>query len=1336
MLARIIVTVALFCGLRGWADQPSPVVTAESATVDAAVTALQDWPMARYDAQRSGATMHQLDFPLHLHWVRHLPSPQRAWPAQQDDFEKLNFDESYQPVVVGDTIYVGSMTTDTISAYALDSGALRWQYWTDGPVRLAPLVWQGRVYAGSDDGYMHCLDASSGRRLWKFRAAPSGRMVLGNRRLISMWPLRGGPVIAEGSLYFAAGIWPGEGVFLYSLDALTGAVEWLNSGSSSDMIEDSKSYFSFGGVAPQGQLVVSGDRLIVPGGRTVPAVFDRHTGNQLYFHVSGKATGKAAGGHHVFSHDAWYFNRRDRYVTDMYHIADGAQFGSVFVDVVDDQAFYGLDTTKHQLYAYAADVKATQENTPQVPRLDRRGRPIPDVPLDAIERNSSIEGRLKSGVIQKSYELRTLWTADFPELRRIHVKAGQTLYGSGDAGKLFALELDPHGAEPQVRWTDQVPGEVFTMLVAQGRLLVVTTAGAIHCFGNEARETATHPAPTRALQSVGASQAQAAAILQQTDPRGGFGLVVGVESGGLLDELLQQSKLHLSVLEPNADRARELRQRYTAAGLYGVRISVHEGELVDYQLPPYFASLIACESISSLSNGGEKATVEQLFQSLRPYGGIAVLYGDGSQRLEWVAAADQADLERAEVTSADDAVWLKRPGQLPGAGSWTHQYADAANSAYSADDRVKAPLGIAWFGSSSNRHTLPRHLHGPIPHVVEGRLILMGTNQVSARCVYTGVELWVTPLVKVGQNFTSWEHEEEMALGDRTVYFPNHPGANFIGAPLVSTADSIYVLHEDRCLRIDAATGERLADFELPGADQLRQQLRQPPEEGIAGSYGSRLQQGPARRWGHIRVAGPHLVVAAYPHIFDDRQPGLVENWNATSSEFLVVMDRLTGAIRWVQQARYGYRHNAIAAGAEKLFAIDHLSDEIRQKLTRRGVQLQIQPAIQAWDLATGEPLWSFTEDVFGTSLSYSLQHDVLAQSGHPGRRAALPDEPQDRLVALRGSTGEKLWGDSLTQRRAPLGMHDAMRQILGSSGEGAVDMLTGEPLTRRNPLTGREQPWSWVGAIRCGTQNFSRHLALFRSGAAAFAELEGWATTANLPGVRPGCTNSLVVADGILNVPDYTRTCSCSYQQQTSMGLVHMPLAEMWTYTELPTDKAGAIERLGVNFGAPGSRLDRKSETLWLAYPVQVLPAPEVSLGVEVDDDAVWFHQHSAVIADDGQGVPWVAASGVIGIRQLRMSGLAKSKSHAEAPRYRVRLHFAEPEETQPGQRVFQIMVGGKGVVPAMDVAQQTGGRYRATVVEVETQSDSQGAIEIAFAQQEDSTLRPILCGIEVQAQ
>src|SRR5437868_5628076 len=63
-----------------------------------------DWPMWRYDANRSGASPQELPAKLHLQWVRAYRPTTQAWPDQ----EKMQFDIVREPVVVGQTMYFNS----------------------------------------------------------------------------------------------------------------------------------------------------------------------------------------------------------------------------------------------------------------------------------------------------------------------------------------------------------------------------------------------------------------------------------------------------------------------------------------------------------------------------------------------------------------------------------------------------------------------------------------------------------------------------------------------------------------------------------------------------------------------------------------------------------------------------------------------------------------------------------------------------------------------------------------------------------------------------------------------------------------------------------------------------------------------------------------------------------------------------------------------------------------------------------------------------------------------------------------------------------------------------
>ncbi len=207
---------------------------------------------------------------------------------------RLQFDAGYEPIVAEKSVFVALPDVDAVVSYALDTGAEQWRFYTAGPVRLAPVAGEGKLYFGSDDGHLHCLDATTGTLQWKFRAVPSTRKIFGNGRLISVWPLRGGPVLADGTIYFAAGVWPLEGVFVYALDAKTGAVKWVNDRCGSLFGQTPHGGQAIGGLTPQGYLLVNGDDLVVPCGTAKPATLNRHTGELIDFKLPGE--GRAPGG--------------------------------------------------------------------------------------------------------------------------------------------------------------------------------------------------------------------------------------------------------------------------------------------------------------------------------------------------------------------------------------------------------------------------------------------------------------------------------------------------------------------------------------------------------------------------------------------------------------------------------------------------------------------------------------------------------------------------------------------------------------------------------------------------------------------------------------------------------------------------------------------------------------------------------------------------------------------------------------------------------------------------------------------------------------------------------
>jgi hypothetical protein len=257
-------------------------------------------------------------------------------------------------------------------------------------------------------------------------------------------------------------------------------------------------------------------------------------------------------------------------------------------------------------------------------------------------------------------------------------------------------------------------------------------------------------------------------------------------------------------------------------------------------------------------------------------------------------------------------------------------------------------------------------------------------------------------------------------------------------------------------------------------------------------------------------------------------------------------------------------------------------------------------------------------------------------------------------------------------------------------------------------------------------------HLLTFRSAAAGFYDLERDGGTGNFGGFKSSCTSNLIIAGGLLNAPEYTRTCTCRYQNQTSLALVHDPTVEIWTFNAFPWD-GKPVRRVGINFGAPGDRM-AEGGTLWLDYPSRGGPSPDIPVKVD-GKHAAYFRYHSSRIPADpaGVGLSWVAASGVQGARAVTLTLASDTK---KTRKYTVRLHFAEVKNVKPGGRVFDVALQDDVVLPAFDLVQRAGGVNR-TVVQEFPGIEVAEKLKISLKQRGEKKLAPpVLCGVEVVAE
>ena len=218
-----------------------------------------DWPTYRGDNTRSSSTRSNV--------------PEKV--ARRWEFEpRVPFSPS-PPTAAGGVIFIGGNDC-RVRAIDAKTGKERWTFFTGGPVRLPPSIWNGRALVGCADGYVYTLEAATGRLLWRFRAAPVERKIMVYGSLCSTWPVNSGVLVEDGVAYAAAGIINYDGTHVYALDAATGRIKWQNntSGFLNERLRE--------GASVQGDLALVGDRLLLAGGNvTSPATYRLSDGRCL-----------------------------------------------------------------------------------------------------------------------------------------------------------------------------------------------------------------------------------------------------------------------------------------------------------------------------------------------------------------------------------------------------------------------------------------------------------------------------------------------------------------------------------------------------------------------------------------------------------------------------------------------------------------------------------------------------------------------------------------------------------------------------------------------------------------------------------------------------------------------------------------------------------------------------------------------------------------------------------------------------------------------------------------------------------------------------------------------
>jgi outer membrane protein assembly factor BamB len=181
-----------------------------------------DWPIYRGNLKRGNSTSATLPEKLKKLWS-----------------QKLGTGQMTQATGAYGMVFTAERISGRVFARQAASGKQAWSFVADGRVEYPPTLYKGMCLFGTGAGSVYCLDARSGKKIWRLRAAPVQKFIGDHDRLDSPWPVNGGVLVLNGLAHFSVGRSKSQsgGLSLFGVEAASGAVKWrVRVGGSGDML--------------------------------------------------------------------------------------------------------------------------------------------------------------------------------------------------------------------------------------------------------------------------------------------------------------------------------------------------------------------------------------------------------------------------------------------------------------------------------------------------------------------------------------------------------------------------------------------------------------------------------------------------------------------------------------------------------------------------------------------------------------------------------------------------------------------------------------------------------------------------------------------------------------------------------------------------------------------------------------------------------------------------------------------------------------------------------------------------------------------------------------------
>ncbi|MCA9039045.1 MAG: PQQ-binding-like beta-propeller repeat protein [Planctomycetaceae bacterium] len=579
-------------------------------------------------------------------------------------------------------------------------------------------------------------------------------------------------------------------------------------------------------------------------------------------------------------------------------------------------------------------------------------------------------------------------------------------------------------------------------------------------------------------------------MVDKTGTPKGYAVVVGAGSGRLLAELVNQSQMHVIVVEQDMDKVQEIRRLFDDAGVYGCRLTVHHQEGMLLPFGPWFANLITSEI--TVETGTVPTWSEEIWRILRPAGGTVCL---GSLKSEDNSEADSSSseklnewfsnlsLDEGTVQTEGQLITYKR-NKLPQSGEWTHMYGHPDNSSCSKDGLIGGKMSVLWWGRPGSRPMPDRGGRNPAPVSANGRMYVQGDRILFGIDAYNGTILWTKQLPTM-----------------RRANMPRD------GSNMVATDKYLYLAVDSDCFVFDGQTGELVTTYNV-----------------------ERTDSGVAYNWGYLAVTHDMLLGTATSRgaqylgdngeWFEDFEAASVSR--VTSDNFYA-RDANTGEMKWTYEDGV-ILNSTITIDEENVYFVESRNPQaIEEKENRLLEPVQQYQYLVALDLQTGDIKWEksydFSKCEFMTYLSYTNETLLVTGSDR---------DKNFHTYAFDSRNGYELWQHSDEARKKHHSGHLAHPVLIGDKlyhNKQTVELRTGNVL--------ESDDFDWHG---CGVMTASNNMLFRRFEYHGMYDLET-KERSEFMGVRSGCWLSLIPSGGILLAPETGSGCFCEHALQTSIA-------------------------------------------------------------------------------------------------------------------------------------------------------------------------------------------------------